>query len=173
MALRKNYNQAEQSAALEKQANKTWEEIKQRRNSRPESKVNYKEEDLKMGPNFSVKRKETMTKPKRNIKSEGPKPEGNIASRIDNSDNTRMGPNMSQVNKPDMKPTLKEVEDKMKMARGAMKSAQGLLQRPTSPSDYKKGGKVKKMAKGGSVKSSASKRADGCATKGKTKGRFI
>ena len=37
---------------------------------------------------------------------------------------------------------------------------------------YKKGGKVKKMAKGGSV-SSASKRADGCATKGKTKGRMI
>jgi len=33
----------------------------------------------------------------------------------------------------------------------------------------KKGGKVKKMAVGGS----ASKRADGCATKGKTKGRFV
>ena len=36
----------------------------------------------------------------------------------------------------------------------------------------KKGGKVKKMAKGGKV-SSASKRGDGCATKGKTKGRFV
>ena len=34
----------------------------------------------------------------------------------------------------------------------------------------RKGGKVKKMAKGGST---ASKRADGCATQGKTKGRFI
>jgi hypothetical protein len=39
----------------------------------------------------------------------------------------------------------------------------------------KKGGKVKaqpvkKMAKGGST---ASKRGDGCATKGKTKGRFV
>lgn len=33
----------------------------------------------------------------------------------------------------------------------------------------KKGGKVKKMAAGGS----ASRRADGCATKGKTKGRFV
>lgn len=33
-----------------------------------------------------------------------------------------------------------------------------------------KGGSVKKMAKGGST---ASKRADGCATKGKTKGRFV
>lgn len=41
---------------------------------------------------------------------------------------------------------------------------------------FKEGGKAKakpkKMAKGGSV-SSASKRADGCATKGKTKGRFV
>jgi hypothetical protein len=36
----------------------------------------------------------------------------------------------------------------------------------------KKGGMIKKMAKGGSV-SSASKRADGCASKGKTKGRII
>ena len=36
----------------------------------------------------------------------------------------------------------------------------------------KKGGTVKKMAKGGSV-SSASKRGDGCAVKGKTKGRFV
>jgi hypothetical protein len=35
---------------------------------------------------------------------------------------------------------------------------------------FKEGGKVKKMAKGGST---ASKRADGCATKGKTKGRFV
>jgi len=34
----------------------------------------------------------------------------------------------------------------------------------------RKGGKVKKMAKGGST---ASKRADGCAIKGKTKGRFV
>jgi hypothetical protein len=36
----------------------------------------------------------------------------------------------------------------------------------------KKGGTVKKMAKGGSA-SSASKRGDGCAIKGKTKGRII
>ena len=37
--------------------------------------------------------------------------------------------------------------------------------------DYKKGGKVKKMASGG-MTSSASKRADGIATKGKTRGRI-
>lgn len=37
----------------------------------------------------------------------------------------------------------------------------------------KKGGATKKYAKGGTVKSSASKRADGCAQRGKTKGRII
>jgi hypothetical protein len=37
-------------------------------------------------------------------------------------------------------------------------------------STMKKGGKVKKMAKGGST---ASKRADGCATKGKTRGKLV
>ena len=34
-------------------------------------------------------------------------------------------------------------------------------------------GKTKKMAKGGMARSSASKRADGCATKGKTRGKFV
>ena len=34
-------------------------------------------------------------------------------------------------------------------------------------------GKKQMLAKGGSVKSSASKRADGCATKGKTRGRMV
>ena len=37
----------------------------------------------------------------------------------------------------------------------------------------KKGGMIKKMAKGGAVKSSASKRADGICKKGKTKGRMV
>jgi hypothetical protein len=52
-----------------------------------------------------------------------------------------------------------EEEEKKKQAPGA-KQAPGM----------KHGGAVKKMAKGGST---ASKRADGCATKGKTKGRFV
>lgn len=46
----------------------------------------------------------------------------------------------------------------------------GPLPKPESKKEPTK--PVKKMAKGGSV-SSASKRADGCATKGKTKGRII
>ena len=45
---------------------------------------------------------------------------------------------------------------------------------PVSSDDgMKRGGKVKKMAKGGMTRSSASKRADGIATKGHTKGRFM
>jgi hypothetical protein len=40
------------------------------------------------------------------------------------------------------------------------------------PQPMRRGGAVKKYAKGGSV-SSASKRADGCATKGKTRGKFV
>lgn len=38
---------------------------------------------------------------------------------------------------------------------------------------YAKGGKVKKMASGGVTQSSASKRADGIAAKGKTRGRMV
>ena len=46
---------------------------------------------------------------------------------------------------------------------------------PVKAAGMKKGGKVKKMAYGGKVKSgsSASRRADGCAVKGRTKGRII
>lgn len=40
------------------------------------------------------------------------------------------------------------------------------------PQKKKAGGKVHKMKKGGKV-SSCSKRADGCAVKGKTKGRIV
>ena len=48
----------------------------------------------------------------------------------------------------------------------------GAMMDPEQDQNMKRGGAVKKMAKGGSV-SSASKRADGCATKGKTKGKFV
>jgi hypothetical protein len=57
------------------------------------------------------------------------------------------------------------------MYDSARKQDMGL---PAGAQTYKKGGKVKakKMASGGKV-SSASKRADGIATKGKTRGRMI
>ncbi len=46
---------------------------------------------------------------------------------------------------------------------------------PPKAAGMNKGGKVKKMAYGGKAKSgsSASRRADGCAVKGKTKGRMV
>ena len=39
--------------------------------------------------------------------------------------------------------------------------------------DFKKGGKVKKMAYGGKVKKTGAGRGDGCAVRGKTRGRII
>ena len=62
---------------------------------------------------------------------------------------------------------------------GARSLAQGILYAGGSGrgiggmgAAMKKGGAVKKKSKGGTV-SSASKRGDGCAIKGKTKGRFV
>jgi hypothetical protein len=52
----------------------------------------------------------------------------------------------------------------------AMGGRFGVTDRGENTKQFKKGGKVKKMAKGGST---ASKRGDGIATQGKTKGRFI
>jgi hypothetical protein len=70
---------------------------------------------------------------------------------------------------------------KKRRAEEAMAKAGGTRGRPMAEevmvaeeapagATMRKGGKVKKMAKGGST---ASKRGDGCATKGKTKGRFV
>jgi hypothetical protein len=52
----------------------------------------------------------------------------------------------------------------------AMRAASG--KKDEDEMGMKRGGKVKKYAKGGSV-SSASKRADGCAIKGKTRGKMV
>ena len=49
---------------------------------------------------------------------------------------------------------------------------EGLMTNKPTDSDMKKGGKVKGYAKGGSV-SSASKRADGCAQRSKTRGKVL
>ena len=55
-------------------------------------------------------------------------------------------------------------------ARPMVQEAMMAEEAPVGAPMMRKGGKVKKMAKGGST---ASKRGDGCATKGKTKGRFV
>lgn len=44
---------------------------------------------------------------------------------------------------------------------------------PQGMKNFKKGGKVKKMASGGSVKASASRRGDGIAQRGKTRGKMV
>ena len=55
-------------------------------------------------------------------------------------------------------------------ARPMVQEAMMAEEAPVGAPMMRKGGKVKKMAKGGST---ASKRADGCATKGKTKGKMV
>jgi hypothetical protein len=49
----------------------------------------------------------------------------------------------------------------------------GDLYKRLSAKDVEEDKKKKGMKKGGQVKSSASKRADGCATKGKTRGKMV
>lgn len=53
---------------------------------------------------------------------------------------------------------------------GARGMSEDIARRSGAAPTMKKGGKVKKMAKGGST---ASKRADGCAKKGKTRGKMV
>jgi len=93
---------------------------------------------------------------------------GNIASRTDNSDGSKVGPNMSQVNKPDAKSAVKKdsrstmqklfgaSEDKRAMGRNQMNAARKSM-------GMKKGGNVKKYKKGGSI--------DGCAVRGHTRAK--
>ena len=67
---------------------------------------------------------------------------------------------MGKVNKEESKPAREFT---------ATEKAQNLM----SPGyNKKKGGVIKKMSSGGKV-NSASRRADGCAMRGKTKGRMI
>jgi hypothetical protein len=51
-------------------------------------------------------------------------------------------------------------------------TTQAKVNRMLKPEEKKKGGKISSYKSGGSV-SSASKRADGCAVKGKTRGRMV
>jgi hypothetical protein len=63
-------------------------------------------------------------------------------------------------------------KDKRNMIPGTTNEADYTSNQLNLMPEYKKGGSVKKMASGGSVKSSASKRADGIAVKGKTRGKI-
>jgi hypothetical protein len=117
---------------------------------------------------------------------------GNIASRTDNSDSSKMGPDLSKVTKTDTKKdmsTMDRIKDvigigrpateREQMGRNMQKQAQGLMQRPTSREDMKKGGKVHKMPDGTKMKGAKhgmkhggavkAKSIDGIAVRGKTR----
>jgi hypothetical protein len=115
--------------------------------------------DEKMGPKFKADTKpiKKITKEKVSVET----PSGNIGS-VDRTADV-IGPDMSKVIKD-------VVATKPAREFTATEMAQNLM----SPgyNKMKKGGSVKAkcMSKGGST---ASKRADGCAMRGKTKGRMI
>jgi len=112
---------------------------------------------------------------------------GNIASRVDFS-NDRMGPNMSKVIAPRRMPVpMKEGEygnvnregnpEAMGPDMGTINRAvavvpeMDLQEKARRSMGFKKGGKVKKMASGG--KTSQLAKANGCAVRGKSKGRIV
>jgi hypothetical protein len=63
-------------------------------------------------------------------------------------------------------------EEASRFGQGATKNPRGMERSEDRNPDMKKGGKVKAFAKGGKV-SSASSRGDGCAQRGKTRGRMV
>ena len=63
-------------------------------------------------------------------------------------------------------------EEASRFGQGATKNPRGMSRSEDRNPDMKKGGKVKAFAKGGKV-SSASSRGDGCAQRGKTRGRMM
>ena len=101
--------------------------------------------DDKTGPNFDVARR---------------------ASRVDNSDGSKVGPNMGKVNKPKVKakPSVKKLKD----TSGDYYTADGISGDMGSRQMFEEGETAPAFKRGGSV-GSASKRADGCAVRGKTR----
>ena len=88
-------------------------------------------------------------------------------------------PNQMAAEKLDKETKKAQADQAARLEAASEKVRQGKIQPPTNddmgplPKKNSKGaGLVRPYKKGGSV-SSASKRADGCATKGKTKGRII
>jgi hypothetical protein len=79
--------------------------------------------------------------------------------------------------------TAKRVQDAYNARAASRRAAEGfspseaiarrrMMEEAAFEGGMKRGGKVKKMASGGAVRSTASKRADGIAQRGKTKGKF-
>ena len=86
-------------------------------------------------------------------KESKPTPEGEKGS-VNREDNKEaIGPDMGKVNKEESKSSWTDPHEQARKMLG-----------------FKRGGKTKCMSKGGS---SASRRADGCAIRGKTRGRMV
>lgn len=101
-------------------------------------------------PPTTLKNEKYKPEPKKEAK---PTPEGEKGSVNRESNPEAVGPDMGKVNKESSKDTWTDPHEQARKMLG-----------------FKRGGKTKCMAKGGS---SASKRADGCAIRGKTKGRMV
>jgi len=132
----------------------------------------YKPTKTDIGPKMSVDKPERGKRLFKDVKIDykpRPKPEGNIASRVDNSDNTRIGPNMNQINKSDTKtaPTKKEMTmmEKAKDIIGVGREATEKEKMGRALQDNAR--KSMGMKKGGKVYCK-----DGCAVRGKTKGKL-
>lgn len=77
--------------------------------------------------------------------------------------------NAAEVDREDAEDGARSARKKARMEAEERKNAEDKIKKaPTTRTEMGKGFK-----KGGSVKSSASKRADGCATKGKTRGKMV
>jgi hypothetical protein len=84
-------------------------------------------------------------------------------------------PTSENMREEEMRKSAARREERMRpksLGEKAMEAARSYGRLYKEGMGMKKGGKVKKMKKGGTV-SSASKRADGIAQRGKTKGRFV
>jgi hypothetical protein len=70
-------------------------------------------------------------------------------------------------------PAAKEADEVAEKGREAVTNPMAWLAGPKGmKDDFKRGGKVKKMASGGKAKVSASSRGDGIAMRGKTRGKL-
>ena len=77
--------------------------------------------------------------------------------------------NAAEVDREDAEDGARSARKKARMEAEERKNAEDKIKKaPTTRTKMGEGFK-----KGGSVKSSASKRADGCATKGKTRGKMV
>ena len=99
--------------------------------------------DEKMGPNFRVNR------PRR-----APMKEGEYGNVNREGNPEALGPDMGAINRAVVEAPEMDLQEKDRRSMG-----------------FKKGGKVKKMSSGGKVSQLA--KANGCAVRGKTKGRII